>query len=241
MWTCTRKQATIICLALSFLIIFTPIKAQTDYPTYVFNFIELKLVQEESTSLLTSVPLFASEPELVTFLSDEDVLFWEHLGPFDNKMQQNTSISSFAFVRINETGFFETIIGLSPDNHSLLWIEPLSSVAAENFTSSLNGSIEFFTNQDKYWGLCEEILVLPGSIISSELESVWRYKFYLIESSELWTLYTDSMGHVLDADVTITPCVSCTVCPILVILGFTSVVVVVLIVISIKSGWLNRT
>jgi len=179
------------------------------YPVVVVDHKELHLVPESLSSLSTSVPVFVSEPVLANLLSDNDTLFWAALGHTGGDLQPNASVSAFALVQMNRTGFFEFIIGLSLDNETLKWVTSLNSTLAGSFAMVVQAATDFFANDSRYWGLCEEFIELPGYLVAQSTTIVWRAKFHLVAESERWTLLLDPSGHILDRSFAKLPCKSC--------------------------------
>ncbi|MCK4280432.1 MAG: hypothetical protein KAW94_07635, partial [Candidatus Thorarchaeota archaeon] len=152
---------------------------------------------------------FTNNHALSELLSDNDTLFWEPLGGSDQDLSANSSVSSFAVVQINETGFYETIIGLSPDNQTLEWIASLNSSISANFSIIAIAATDFFVDDGRYWGLCEEIAVLPGHLVGLDVDYVWRLTFHLVAESERWALLLESSGLILDTQYSQIPCPTC--------------------------------
>ena len=156
-----------------------------------------------------SHPVFVSEAILVHLLSDNNTLFWEAIGHFGEIFDSNSSVSTFVLVQINNTGFNEFLVGLSLDNTTLRWVTGLNSSITADFGTIVQAATGFFMNRGHYWGLCEELIVLPGSLVGQSQDIVWRARFHQIAESERWTLLLDSSGHVLSTDFTSLPCSSC--------------------------------
>jgi len=203
------KRQAIIAAALV-LLIAVPVAAQdSDYPVVVVNYRELRLAPEDLTVLTAISPQFTSNHALSELLSDNDTLFWEPLGGSDRDLSANSSVSSFAVVQINETGFYETIIGLSPDNQTLEWVVSLASSVSTNFSAIVIAATDFFVDDGRYWGLCEEVVVLPGHLVGLDVDHVWRLSFHLVAESERWTLCIESSGQILDTQYSQLPCQTC--------------------------------
>ena len=203
------KRQAIIAAALV-LLIAVPVAAQdSDYPVVVVDYRELRLAPEDLTALTAISPQFTSNQALSELLSDNDTLFWEPLGGSDPSFSANSSVSSFAVVQINETGFYETIIGLSPDNQTLEWVASLNSSVSANFSDIVIAATGFFVDDGRYWGLCEEIVVLPGHLVGFDVDHVWRLAFHLVAESERWTLFIESSGQILDTQFSQLPCQTC--------------------------------
>ncbi len=154
----------------------------------VVNYRELRLAPEDLTALTAISPQFTSNHALSELLSDNDTLFWEPLGGSDRDLSANSSVSSFAVVQINETGFYETIICLSPDNQTLEWVVSVNSSVSANFSTIVIAATDFFVDDGRYWGFCEEIVVLPGHLMGRDVNYVWKLTFHLVAESERWTI-----------------------------------------------------
>jgi len=192
------------------LLIAVPVAAQdSDYPVVVIDYRELRFAPEDLTALTAVSPQFTSNQGLSDLLSDNDTLFWEPLGGSDRNLSPNSSVSSFAVVQINETGFYETIIGFSPDNQTLEWIASLNSSVSANFSTIAIAATDFFVDDGRYWGFCEEIVVLPGHLVGFDVNHVWRLIFHLVAESERWTLFIESSGQILDTQHSQLPCQTC--------------------------------
>jgi len=203
------KPQAVIAAALV-LLIAVPVAAQDSaYHIIVVNYRELRLVPEDLTSLTAINPQFTDNHVLSELLADNDTLFWEPLGGSDRNFSANSSVSSFAVVQINETGFYETIIGLSPDNQTLEWVAFLNSSVSANFSTIVIAATDFFVDDGRYWGLCEEIVVLPGHFVGLDVDHVWRLIFHLVAESEMWTLFIESSGQILDTQHSQLPCQTC--------------------------------
>ena len=105
---------------------------------------------------------FTNDHALSELLVDNDTLLWEPLGGSDRDLSVNSSASSFAGVRINRTGFYEIIIGLSSDNQTLEWTCSLNSSVSANFSIVVCAVTNFIAKDDRYWGLCEEVVAVLG-------------------------------------------------------------------------------
>jgi len=203
------KTQAIIAAALV-LLIAVPVAAQdSDYPVVVVDYRELRLVPEDLTALTAISPQFTNNHALSDLLADNDTLFWEPLGGSDRDLSTNSSVSSFAVIQINETGFYETIIGLRPDNQTLEWVAFLNSSVSANFSTIVVAATDFFAEDGRYWGLCEEIVVLPGHLVGFDVDYVWRLIFHLVAESERWALLLESSGFILDTQYSQIPCQTC--------------------------------
>ncbi|MGY5854806.1 MAG: hypothetical protein RTU92_14655 [Candidatus Thorarchaeota archaeon] len=232
-------KVIILLLAVS-LAVLPIIRAQDEYPVVYVDFVELRLVPEDITNLVSSIPLFTSDSELISLLGENDTLFWEALGQTGMDLSHNQSVSTIAIIQLNETGFFQTLVGLSSDNESALWKHVLDIPAVDNFSVVTNSTVQFFVDQDKYWGRCEEIVLLPAHLNPYDAELVWRFSFYLVEDSERWVLYVNPTGQVVDSQVNTIPCASCALCPIPIIVGISVVIVIVVLVVLFKKGIISR-
>ncbi len=61
-------------------------------------------------------------------------------------------------------------------------------------------AVDFFVEDKRYWELCGEVLVLPGSVVGLNKRSVWRFRFHVVAESERWTILLDSTGTILEID-----------------------------------------
>ena len=189
---------------------------EVEYPVIVVEYRELRLVPEDFTALTSLATLFSSEPELVELL--DTAHFWEPLGPLNVDFTENDSLSTYGIVAINETGFYEMLVGLSRNNQSLEWIMPLNNSIAANFSEIVITATDFFVNDDLYWGLCEEIVIIPGFLVEHEYNAIWRLTFHLVAESERWTLLLDTSGNLIDALFVTIPCPLCPYGPLVIII-----------------------
>jgi hypothetical protein len=216
----SHLNAVILPVFIIVLCLGTLVQAQeTTYPMVVVDHKEIRLVPESLSSLSTSTPAFASEPILANLLSDNDTLFWAALGHTGGDLQPNASVNAFALVQMNHTGFFEFIVGLSLDNETLKWVTSLNSTLAASFATVVQAATDFFANDGRYWGLCEEFIELPGYLVAQNTTFVWRTKFHLVAESERWTLLLDTSGHILDKSFAKLPCKSCSDYTLIAVLG----------------------
>ncbi len=190
---------------------------------------ELQLVPEDSSNLTRTVNAFNVEPALVDLLDDNQTFFWQHLGGFNENFTQDPSLSSYAIVQMNQSGFYQKIVALNSETGNLEWIRPLQGHFIENYSLVVRTATDFFANDGHYWGLCERIVVVPGANVGVNSEAVWVFKFHLVAESERWTLYIDTDGVIQSYSSQEIPCQSCNNNTVLVVLGLsTSVVIVVL-------------
>jgi hypothetical protein len=209
---------------------------ESNYPTIVVDYRELRIVPEDFDSLKLLAPPFSNNPELVDILLSNNTFFWEPLGSFNVDFSENTSLSTYALVVINETGFYETLVGLSENNQSLIWTALLNTSISANFSKVVHTATDFFANDDIYWGLCEEIVVVPGGLVGLDFTAVWSLTFHLIAESERWTLLIDTSGSLLDTSFVTIPCPLCPYTP-FVIVGISVVVTVcIVIVVYLRTG-----
>ncbi len=220
----SRKHLLLSFIMIGLFILFPSVSGQSDYPTYVFNFIEIRVVPEDF-SALQDIPIFSTNEELSTLLEDEETVFWEELGPTDKDLSLNQTFNSFAIVQVNETGIHQSVVALSTDNETLLWVESLDANLTNTFLEALNSTIQFFEDANKYWGLCEEIMLLPGHF-NDLAAPFWRFAYHLIAESEKWILLVDLDGHLLHSALQDLPCQSCDLCYIPIILGVTGVLII---------------
>jgi len=227
---------SLVCGALLFLVLGPiPVSAQsTDYPVITVGYRELRLSPEDLFQLTVSVPLFASEPTLTSIVSDNDTVFWEALGPTGQGLTLNESVSTFALVQMNHTGFFQFLAGLTPDNITLQWAVYLNDSITGNFSTVVTAATDFFAEDGHYWGLCEELVVLPGSLVGQSINIVWRARFHLVAESEEWTLLLDSSGGILDTYSEKLPCKACADYTVPVVVGVSVAVLAILSLLYLK-------
>jgi hypothetical protein len=209
-WFHLHKGILVSVLALVILVSTNPVVAQdTENPVIRVDFIELTLVPEDFSELNQGFPLFSSESTLASILNMNSTMFWEPIGNYGMNLTENALINTIAVVQINSTGFYQTLVGLSIDNQSLEWIHQLDSSVSENFSVVVKSATDFFSDDGRYWGLCEEIIVIPGALGSQTENIVWRLKFHLVAESERWALFLDSSGEVIDFQFATVPCQPC--------------------------------
>ena len=228
---------TLVCAALLILLVGPiPIPAQsTDYPVITVGYRELRFSPEDLPQLAVSVPLFSSDPTLTGIVSDNDTVFWEALGPAGQDLELNESVSTFALVQLNHTGFFELLAGLSPDNTTLQWAVYLNDSITGKFSTVVIAATDFFAEDGRYWGICEEFAVLPGFIVGQSINIVWRAKFHLVAESEEWTLLLDSSGAILDTHFEKIPCKACADYAVPVVVGVSVAALVALSVLLLRT------
>ncbi|TXT57698.1 MAG: exported protein of unknown function [Candidatus Thorarchaeota archaeon] len=225
-----------VILSITALLI-APVSAQYDtYPTVIVNYREIRMVPEDFSFLSMQAPPFSSEVTLSNLLSSNNTFFWEPLGNYNATFVQEPDVSTFTVVQVNNSGFFQTIVGLSSDNQTLKWVRHLDTTIASNFTVVVEEAIDFFADEDRYWGLCEEIVVLPGSLVNLDDEYIWRFKFHLVAESQRWTLLFDTSGSLLTYHATTIPCACCDNSLPVIILGGVILAVVIFGIYSLKYG-----
>jgi hypothetical protein len=207
----------------------TPVAAQ-DTPVVTVDFRELRFSPESTSNLSTNFEAFRTDSTLVDLLEDNDTLFWEYIEGFDSNYLEDTSLASYAIVSINSTGFYQTIVALDPSSGDLEWVRSLRSSYSENYTMAVRTATDFFADDGHYWGLCEEIILLPGSSVGQSADAVWRFKFYLVGETERWTLLISTAGTLLTFSFEDVPCQSCIDYTPFVIFGFASAIVIVVVV-----------
>lgn len=175
---------------------------------------------EDFDRLQSLEPIFSTNPELKRILDSNSTMFWTSLGQTGYDLSENQSVRSYAISQVNTSGFNQQIVALSPDNGSLLWIEYVPLELQANFSIAILEATEFFINSSRYWGLCEKIVLIPGSTAELEVEVVWKVSFYLVAESERWSLYLGTEGSLLRVESLDIPCQSC--------VDYTPVIVVVL-------------
>jgi hypothetical protein len=190
---------------------------ESSYPTIVVDYREIRIVPDDFTSLYSSAPPFSNEPALAEILSFNNTWFWEPLGPINADFSQNFSLSTYAIVVINETGFYETLVGLSANNQSLKWVAPLNSSMLTNFSKVIHTATDFFAKDSIYWGLCEEIVVIPGFLAGFDFDVLWRLDFHLVAESERWSILIDMSGNIIDSSFITIPCAICPYTPLVIV------------------------
>ena len=202
-------------------------------PTIVVNYREVQLTPEDMTLLIATYPAMQSSSVVTDTLSKNITYFWEYLGAFDSGFAPNASFVTLAVVQINESGFFETLIGLDSEQQSVEWISLLDTSISTNFSEVITSATDFFSDDGHYWGLCEEIVVIPGSLEGQTEDIIWKLQFYLVAEQERWTLLLDTSGTLLHSQATTVPCQSCdnSLLVILGLSGFATVTVVLIVVV----------
>jgi hypothetical protein len=207
-----------------------PCVSAQDVTVVTVDYRELQLVPEDTSNLTRTVNAFNVEPALVDLLEDNQTIFWQPLGGFNENFTQAPSLSSYAIVQVNQSGFYQKIVALNSESGNLEWIRPLQNQFVENYSLVIRAATDFFANDGHYWGLCERIVVVPGVSVGVNSEAVWIFKFHLVAESERWTLYIDTDGVIQDSSSQEIPCQSCNNNTVLAVLGLsTSVVAVVLV------------
>ena len=220
---------SIIVLVLLPMLLIPPVQAQ-DTPVVTVDFRELRFSPEDTAPLVISHDAFRTDATLSSMLDGNITLFWEDLGGFDSNLGIDSDVSSYALVSINDTGFFQTIVALDVADNSLEWIQPLNTSLSANYSIAVRTATDFFADDGHYWGLCEELILLPGSSVGQSVVAVWRFKFYLVGETERWTLLIDTDGNMLSFDFEDVPCQNCIDYTPFVIVGFTSAIVFVIVV-----------
>lgn len=223
------RTLSIFVLVLLSMLLISPVQAQ-DTPVVTVDFRELRFSPEDTTPLTISHDIFQTDATLSSLLDDNVTLFWEDLGGFDSNLGIDPNVSSYALVSINDTGFFQTIVALDTEENSLKWIKPLNTSLSANYSIAVRTATDFFADDGHYWGLCEELILLPGSSVGHSVDAVWRFKFYLVGETERWTLLIDTDGNMLSFDFEDVPCQDCIDYTPFVIVGFTSAIVFVIVV-----------
>ncbi|UCE09868.1 MAG: hypothetical protein JSW61_12990 [Candidatus Thorarchaeota archaeon] len=205
----TRFAALSILTALLICSLVTYSSAQSTYPVINIDYKEIRLVPENFSHLITEAPAFGTDSSLTVLLGQNSTVFWEALGQFGPDLEANFTANSYSVVQLNDTGIFISVIGLDVSRQSVEWIHSLPQSAVENYSLILNDATDFFSDDGHYWGLCEEIVLVPGSLVDRTEEIVWRLIFYLVAESERWTLLYSANGMRLDTLSTPVPCQTC--------------------------------
>ncbi len=213
-----------------------PCVSAQDVTVVTVGYRELQLVSEDTSNLTRTVNAFDVEPALVNLLEDNQTFFWQQLGGFNENLTQDPSLSSYAIVQMNQSGFYEKIVALNSETGNLEWIRPLQGQFTENYSLVVQAATDFFANDGHYWGLSERIVVVPGVDVGINSAAVWIFKFHLVAESERWTLYIDTDGVIQGSSSQEIPCQSCNDNTVLVVLSLsTSVVIVVLAGVYLKK------
>ncbi len=183
--------------------------AQENLPVITVNYRELKLVPEDIAPLVNKYEIFNNESSLKRIIHNNSTLFWEALGPIDSNLTHSTSLSTFAIVHINQSGFYQYLAMLTADNKSLVQLAIFQPDNENEFTSIIESATDFFARNDHYWGLCEEIVVIPGSMANMNTTYLWRLRFHLVAEGERWTLLLNSTASIVSKYSEAIPCQSC--------------------------------
>lgn len=224
----------VLCIALIILLMlpvfFIQAQAQSDFPTITVNYRELRLVPDDFDGLKDKHSIFTSEPSLEMIVNSNSTLFWQDIGPFDSNFSLDMSFSTFAIVHINTSGFFQYLVMLSPDNRSLCQTNLFQPDNENEFAAIIETATDFFASNDHYWGLCEEIIVIPGSLENIDTRYLWRLTFHLVAEGERWTLLINSTASIVSMYSEVIPCQSCSN-PLPVIVESSSLIVIGLVVV----------
>ncbi len=222
------KKAGLGLLLLLSLLPLMPVNAQS-YSVVTVDFRELQLVPEDMHEL-SSIDAFQSEEELAALLEDDDTMFWEVIGSYDASFASNSSLSSYAIVQVNQSGFYQTIVALNAQTMDLEWYEFVDSNFTENYTLAVTTATDFFADDGHYWGLSEEIVLVPGEYVGLDFSAIWLFKFYLVGETERWTLMIDTNGFLQNYLFSDIPCQDCTNYTPLVIVAFSASIILVVMV-----------
>ena len=221
------KKARLGILLLLLLVPLPPVNAQT-YSVVTVDYRELQLVPED-ISELSNMEVFQTEVQLSSLLGDNDTMFWEPIGSYDASFTLNSSISSYAIVQVNQTGFYQTIVALDSQTMELEWYKLVNSSFCDNYTLAVRTATDFFADDGHYWGLSEEIVLVPGEYVGLGFKAIWIFKFYLVGETERWTLMIDTDGVLQNYQFQDVPCQNCTdYTPFVILASSSSVVVLVL-------------
>ncbi|MFW9931491.1 MAG: hypothetical protein ACFFDR_02460 [Candidatus Thorarchaeota archaeon] len=206
-----------------------PTQAQP-YPVVTVDYRELQLVPEDFSILSESVEAFRTDDLLISLLQENDTLFWEEIGSYDASLMFNVSLASYAIVQLNSTGFYQTIVALNSETLEVEWLDIIASTISANYSLAVRTATDFFADDGHYWGLCEEILLVPGSHVGLDIDAIWLFEFYLVGETERWTLMIDTDGVLQDFQFIDVPCQECVDYTPLVILAFSSSIIIVVLV-----------
>ncbi len=222
----------VILILLMFMVQMVPIRAQESFPVITVNYREIRLVPEDTTTLTSQHSVFLKNPSLYNILSSNSTIFWEAIGGINPDMSPNNTVSTFALVQINITGYFQCMAVLSHDNNTLVNLTLFGPEHDGEFVSIIESATDFFAESDHYWGLCEEIVIIPGTLVNLNSSYVWRLRFHLVAESERWTLFLNSTASILSARFTKIPCKACSN-SLLVIIGVSGVVTIGILAVNV--------
>jgi hypothetical protein len=225
----TRTATLALLSAILVCSLVTDSSAQSTYPVINVGYKEIRLVPEDFGLLVEEAPVFGTNPVLSTLLEQNSTMFWEALGQFGSDLGVNSSAYSYSVVQINDTGIFITVVGLGSGLQSVEWIDALSPTITENYSLIVDKATDFFNDDGHYWGLCEEIMVLPGGLVERTEAVVWRLVFHLVAEGERWTLLYSTNGVHLDTLSIPVPCQSCDYSP-YVILGVSGTISAIIVI-----------
>lgn len=225
-----RRAGIAFVFLLMFSFIIPVVSAQDEYPVVIIDYREIRFSPEETISLQNTYAAFRTEPSLVTLLDGNNTLFWEYLAGYDSNLLADSSLQSFGIVTVNESGFFQTIVALDAESGDLVWLRSLNETYSTNFTRAVRTATDFFADDGHYWGICEEVMIVPGSAVGLSQNAVWNFKFYLAGETERWTLQIDTAGNLLTFQFQDVPCQDCIDYTPIVIIGFASAIVLVFVV-----------
>jgi hypothetical protein len=212
-----RKTTLLISLIL--LIVPFHVRAQETF-SITIEYREIQLARDDFDRLQFLENTFSTDPALERILDSNATMFWTSLGQTGYDLSANLSVRSYGICQVNNSGFNQQIVALSPEDSSLLWIESVPSEFQANFSVAMLEATEFFINSSRYWGVCEKIVLIPGSIEELDPGIVWKISFYLVAESERWSLYLGLDGSLLKVESSDIPCQSC--------IDYTPVIVVAL-------------
>ncbi|TFG12112.1 hypothetical protein EU537_10520 [Candidatus Thorarchaeota archaeon] len=214
----TLRKTTLVVSLILLVIPFYVAGQETS--SIIIDYREVQLVPDDFDSLQSFEPAFSTDPTLRGILDSNSTMFWTSLGQTGYELTENLSVRSYAICQVNASGFSQQIVGLSPEDGSLQWVESVPSELQANFSVAILEATEFFINDSRYWGLCEKIVLIPGSTAELEVGVVWKVSFYLVAETERWSLYLGVDGSILKVESSDIPCQSC--------IDYTPIIVVVL-------------
>ena len=206
------------------------------YATIIIDSREISVVPEDSAPLLAAHPEILADPEAADIVQSNRTLFWELIGPYGPDLSPNSSLSSVVLVQIDSGNFTEYVVGLSASDGSVVFTHELDSSTMGNLSAVVGNATDFFIGDGLYWGLCEEMILLPGSCLEQSADLVWRFRFHLIAEGERWTLVLDTSGTILQQYVSTVPCQSCSDLSVIVAAASVIGVVTVLVLLRLRAN-----
>lgn len=180
-----------------------------DYATITIDSREISLVPEDPAPLLAAHPEILADSDAADIVQSNRTFFWEDVGPYGPDLSPNSSLSSVVLVQVDSGNISEYVVSLSASDGLVFSTQRLDSSSMGNLSAVVRSATDFFINDGLYWGLCEEMILLPGPFLQQGVERVWRLAFYLIGEGERWTLVLDTSGTILNEYASTVSCQSC--------------------------------